>query len=123
MNKLEHQKPLGNTGLVNGLLLFCLTGLCKTVNNWEMEGDASSSHSRLPTTLYDPSAKCGAEGREAAPLVSHLLREEKPVPKARSTSWGGWHFYLGIAGTAEGQEELGDLAGRAGCLRMVLHSL
>lgn len=88
-----------------------------------MERDASSSHSRLPTTLHDPSAKCGAEGREAAPLVSHLLREEKPVPEARSASWGDWHLYLGVAGTAEGQEELGDLAGRAGYLRMVLQSL
>ena len=121
MNKLGHQKPLGNTGLVNGLLPSVLLGYV-TVNNWEVEGDASSSHSRLPTTLYDPSAKC-AEGREAAPLVSHLLREEKPVPEARSASWGGWHLYLGVAGTAEGQEELGDLAGRASCLRMVLQSL
>ena len=55
--------------------------------------------------------------------MSHLLREEKPVPEARSASWGGWHLYLGVAGTAEGQEELGDLAGRASCLRMVLQSL
>lgn len=89
-----------------------------------MERDASSSHSSLPTTLCDPLQPNAVQKAEKLPtLVSHLLREEKPVPEARSMKAGVTaHLYLGVAGTAR-SEELGDLAGRAGYLRMVLQSL
>ena len=60
------------------------------------------------------------------PLQYLVFSEKRWVTKARSprSSGLGWlGTHLGIAGTAEHQEQLAGVAGGAGCLRVVLQSL
>lgn len=67
--------------------------------------------------------KVVVEGSEAAPLVSYRLREKMGhyshvSPAIPRLDRLGTH--LGIAGTTECQQKLGDMAGGASCLRVVL---
>lgn len=107
-------------------IIFLMQILLDSMNNWfcsEKELDAC-----LPTTPHFMSLqlKVVVEGSKATPLVSYLLREKMGYyshvsPAAPRLDRLGTH--LGMAGTTEGQQKLGDMAGGASCLRVVLQSL
>lgn len=92
------------------------------MNNWFC-GEKKDTFP-LPTTAFQSlHILMILQPNEAVFAVCYLLREKMGHYSQVSLQLPRLGTYLSIAGTAECQEELGDMAGGASCLRVVLQSL